>query len=92
MNRRTPVFDERAVAISDAAKSRENDQISPLIAFFIHFRSSQAVRGMFAVAVLAAGVGAPVTASAAMPIRTAAYDGVWNVLFATEAGTASLSP
>ncbi len=60
-----------------------------LIAFFINFRSSQAVRGMFAVAVLAAGVGAPVTASAAMPIRTGAYDGIWNVLFATEAGNCS---
>jgi hypothetical protein len=60
-----------------------------LIAFFVHFRSSQALRGMFAVAVLAAGVGAPVTASAAMPIRMGAYDGVWNVLFATEAGNCS---
>jgi hypothetical protein len=60
-----------------------------LIAFFINFRSSQALRGMFAVAVLAAGVGAPVTASAAMPIRAGAYDGVWNVLFATEAGNCS---
>jgi len=47
-----------------------------LIAFFVNFRSSQAWRGMFAVAVLAAVVGAPVPASAAMRIRTGAYDGV----------------
>ena len=60
-----------------------------LIAFFVNFRSSQALRGMFAVAVLAAGVGAPVSASAAMRVRTGAYDGVWNVLFATEAGNCS---
>ena len=60
-----------------------------LIAFFINFRSSQALRGMFAVAVVAAGVGAPVTASAGMPVRAGAYDGVWNVLFATEAGNCS---
>jgi hypothetical protein len=60
-----------------------------LIAFFINFRASRALRGMFAVAVVAAGVGAPVTASAAMPVRAGAYDGVWNVLFATEAGNCS---
>jgi hypothetical protein len=60
-----------------------------LIAFFVNFRSSQALRGMFAVAVLAAGVGAPVSASAAMRVRTGAYDGVWNVLFATQAGDCS---
>jgi hypothetical protein len=60
-----------------------------LIAFFVNFRSSQALRGIFAVAVLAAGAGAPITASAAMPIRAGAYDGVWNGLFATEAGNCS---
>jgi hypothetical protein len=59
-----------------------------LIAFFVNFRSSQALRSMFAVAVLAAGVGAPVTAAVA-GVRAGAYDGVWNVLFATEAGNCS---
>ena len=59
-----------------------------LIAFFVNFRSSQALRGMFAVAVVAAGVGAPVTAAVA-GVRGGAYDGVWNVLFATEAGNCS---
>src|SRR5258707_15507847 len=59
-----------------------------LIAFFVNFRSSQALRGMFAVAVLAAGVGAPVTAAVA-GVRGGAYDGVWNVLFATQAGNCS---
>jgi hypothetical protein len=59
-----------------------------LIAFFANFGSSQARRGLFAVAILAAGAGAPVS-SAVAGVRMANYAGVWNVLFATEAGNCS---
>ena len=59
------------------------------ITFFADFRPSRALRGMFAAAVLAAMAGAPAPADAAMRTRVGAYDGVWNVHFATQAGNCS---
>jgi len=62
------------------------------IAFFVDFEWSGALRWMSAAAVLAAVAGAPDTADAAKRarmVRGGAYDGVWNVLFATEAGNCS---
>jgi hypothetical protein len=44
---------------------------------------------MFAAAVLAAVAGAPAPADAAKRIRAGAFDGVWNVQFATQAGNCS---
>jgi len=59
------------------------------ITIFAHFRPSQAMRAIFAAAVLAAMAGAPTPADAAMRIRAGAFDGVWNVQFATQAGNCS---
>jgi len=61
------------------------------IAFFAEFRSLRALRWVFAAAVLAA-VAVPGTADAARRariVRAGAYDGVWNVAFATTAGNCS---
>ena len=61
------------------------------IAFFADFRSLRALRWVFAAAVLAA-VAVPGTADAARRariVRAGAYDGVWNVAFATTAGNCS---
>jgi hypothetical protein len=51
---------------------------------FADFAASRASRWMFAAAVLAA-VAVPVTADA----RPGAYDGTWNVVFATQRGNCS---
>ena len=59
------------------------------IAFFNDFRPSRVSRWAFAASVLTAMIGAPVTADAARGPRTGVYDGVWNVLFATQAGNCS---
>jgi len=59
------------------------------ITLFADFRPSRALRGMFAAAVLAAVAGAPAPADAAKRIRAGAFDGVWNVQFATQAGNCS---
>jgi hypothetical protein len=56
---------------------------------FTNFRPSQALRGMFAATILAALVALPAPADAAMRVQAGAYDGVWNVLFATQAGNCS---
>src|SRR5260370_26236132 len=59
------------------------------IAFFTDFRSPRALRWIFVAAVLAAIVAMPADAEArrARIFRTAgAYDGIWNVVFATQAG------
>jgi hypothetical protein len=58
-------------------------------ASFANFRPNRALRWVFAVIVLAAMAGAPVTADAARAPRAAgpgAFDGIWNVLFTTHAG------
>ena len=61
------------------------------IALFADFRRMRALPWIFAAAVLAA-VAAPNTADAATRariVRAGAYDGVWNVVFATQAGNCS---
>jgi hypothetical protein len=60
-----------------------------LTAFFANLRFSQSLRAVCAAAVLAAMAGAPAPADAAIRSRAAGYDGVWNVLFATQAGNCS---
>jgi hypothetical protein len=56
--------------------------------FIADFRRLRAVRWMFAAAVLAAMAGTPNSADAR---GVGAYDGTWNVLFATRAGNCSSS-
>jgi hypothetical protein len=60
---------------------------APSIAVSANFTASRALRWIFAAAVLAA-VTAPATADARIA-RAGAYDGTWNVLFATRAGNCS---
>jgi hypothetical protein len=62
---------------------------APSIAVSANFTASRALRWIFAAAVLAA-VTAPATADARIA-RAGAYDGTWNVLFATRAGNCSLT-
>src|SRR5260370_38006893 len=60
------------------------------IALFVDFRRMRVLAWIFAAAVLAAAV--PDTANAATRggiVRAGAYDGVWNVVFATQAGNCS---
>ena len=61
------------------------------IAVFADFSRIRALRWIFAAAVLGA-VTAPAAADAATRarmVRAGAYDGVWNVLFVTQAGNCS---
>ena len=60
------------------------------IASFADFKPSQALRAIFAAAVLAT-LAAPGAADARRPptVRAGAYDGTWNVVFATQAGNCS---
>ncbi len=61
------------------------------IAFFPGFSRARALRWIFAAGIVAAIAGAPHTADArqARIVRAGAYDGVWNVVFATRAGNCS---
>jgi hypothetical protein len=56
------------------------------IAFFAEFKPARALRWVFAAAVFA--MAAPGAADARIA-RARAYDGVWNVVFATRAGNCS---
>jgi hypothetical protein len=61
-------------------------------AFSANFRPTRALRWMFAATVVAGMATAAVTADAApmtRMVRSGAYDGVWNVQFATQAGNCS---
>ena len=59
------------------------------IDLFADFRAARALRWIFAAAVLAAAAApAPADARATI-VRAGAYDGVWNVVFATQAGNCS---
>jgi hypothetical protein len=60
------------------------------IAVFADFRRIRALRWIFAAAVFAS-IAAPGAADARQPptIRAGAYDGTWNVVFATQAGNCS---
>jgi hypothetical protein len=72
-----------------AAKNRKKMTISAQpVAYFANFRRLRAVQWIFAAAVLAA-VAAPDTADARRARAVGAYDGIWNVVFATRAGNCS---
>jgi hypothetical protein len=61
------------------------------IALFADFSRMRALRWIFAAAVLGAAA-APAPADAAIKarmVRAGAYDGIWNVLFATQVGNCS---
>ena len=60
------------------------------IAVFADFRRMRALPWIFAAAVLAAAMpGTADAATRARIVRAGAYDGVWNVTFATRAGNCS---
>ncbi len=61
------------------------------IAFFAGFTRTRALRWILAAGIVATIAGAPLTADArqARTVRAGAYDGVWNVVFATRAGNCS---
>jgi hypothetical protein len=79
-------------AVRGAVKKQEKMTIPARpIAYFADFRPMRALCWIFAAAILAA-VAAPGTADAARRagiVRAGAYDGVWNVAFATTAGNCS---
>jgi hypothetical protein len=93
MNRGTIWFDRSADAIRRRSQKQEKMMISARpIALFADFRSTRALRWIFVAAVLGAVVAMPGDAEArrARIYRTAgAYDGIWNVVFATQAGNCS---
>jgi hypothetical protein len=60
-----------------------------LIAFFASLGRARALQWIFAVAVLAAVLGAPDIANAAGGRSMRVYDGTWNVVFTTRAGNCS---
>ena len=76
--------------MSDSAENREKMPISAQsIAYFADFKRMRALRWISAVAVVgAASLSAPADAQARM-VRAGAYDGTWNVLFATQRGNCS---
>ena len=90
MNRETIWFDKPPDAITGVAKKQEKIMISDRpIAFFADLRGMRALPWLFAAAVLgAAAAPAPADARTRM-VRAGAYDGVWNVVFATQAGNCS---
>src|SRR6266576_3603503 len=91
MNRRTPLFDRHQTPLASSSKAGTKMMISARpIALFADFRRMRALAWIFAAAVLAAA--APATADAATKagiLRAGVYDGVWNVVFATQAGNCS---
>jgi hypothetical protein len=93
MNRGTLLSDRSPDATSGAVKKQEKMTMSARsIAFFADFRSARALRWIFVASVLAAIVAMPGDAEAqrARVVRAAgAYDGIWNVVFATRAGNCS---
>jgi hypothetical protein len=76
-------------------KNRKKMTISARpIAFFANFKASGALKWIFAVAVLAAMVGAPGSADARRARSVGgpgAYDGTWSVTFTPRAGNCSSS-
>jgi hypothetical protein len=75
---------------SGTVKKQDKMTISaPWIALFAGFGRVHALRWVFAAAVLAAMAGAPGTAAARSVASVRAYDGTWNVVFATRAGNCS---
>jgi hypothetical protein len=76
--------------MSDSAENREKMSISAQsIVYFADFRRMRALRWISAAAVVGAvTLSAPADAQARM-VRPGAYDGTWNVVFATRAGNCS---
>jgi len=75
---------------SGAVKKQDKMTISAqLIAVFADFGRVRALRWIVAAAVLAAMAGVPETAAARSVSAVRAYDGTWNVVFATRAGNCS---
>jgi hypothetical protein len=93
LNHRTVLPDTSPDAISGAVKKQGKMTIPARpIAFFADFKVSGALKWIFAVAVLAATVGAPDAADARRARIVGgpgAYDGTWNVTFAPRAGNCS---
>jgi hypothetical protein len=91
MNRGTPLFDSYPTPLASPSKAGTKKMISARpIALSADFRRMRALAWIFATAVLAAAT--PDTADAATRagiLRAGAYDGVWNVVFATQAGNCS---
>src|SRR6266851_2680125 len=92
MNRGTPLFDTYPTPSASQSNAGTKMMISARpIALFADFRRMRALAWIFAAAVLVA-VAAPDTADAATRARivsAGAYDGLWNVVFATQAGNCS---
>src|ERR1700758_726207 len=76
--------------MSDSAENREKMSISAQsMAYFVDFGRMRALQWIFAAAIVgAATLSAPADAQARM-IRAGAYDGIWNVVFATQRGNCS---
>jgi hypothetical protein len=91
LNRETGLPDQWADAGKSAQPkgSRKMTISAQSIVYFADFRRGRAVRWIFAAAVLAAMAGAPDRADANVARGAGAYDGVWNVTFATQAGNCS---
>jgi hypothetical protein len=87
MNRATGSSDISADANLNAAKTRRKMTISPSpMTAFANFKPARALRWIFAVAALAT-IAASGAADASRGARgMGAYDGTWNVTFATRAG------
>ena len=62
---------------------------SPSSSLFSVFRPSHALRALPLLACFAAGMMSGLAEAKARPARGGAYDGVWNVVFATTQGTCS---
>jgi hypothetical protein len=76
--------------VSGTVKKQDKMTISSqLIACFANFGRVRALQWIFAAAALAAMSGAPATADARSVGAVRAYDGTWNVVFATRAGNCS---
>jgi hypothetical protein len=92
MNRETWSFDLCLAPAGGAAKRQGKMTISPQsIAVFTDFKPIRVLRWIFVAAVLAA-VAVPNAASAvpgAGIVRPGAFDGTWNVVFATQSGNCS---
>ena len=87
MNRKTVLFDRYTDVTHGAAVKQGNMTTSARpTAFSADLRSSRVGRGIFAAAFLAA-LAAPVAADARTARMGGGYDGIWNVLIITQAGS-----
>src|SRR5258708_3600313 len=90
MNRGTPLFDTYPTPLASSSNAGTKKMISARpIALSADSRRMRALAWIFAAAVLSAGAGTADAATRAGIVRAGAYDGVWNVVFATRAGNCS---